>query len=798
MLRNKAYSFINIAGLSVGIACCLMLALYIQDEFSYDKHHKDGDHIYRMTTRFDQEAKTIFMASTSAPIAWGIKDEIPEFEKVARMVNPPGVAQNLIRYENNQFYESEGFIADSTIFEILTYEFVEGNPKKALVEANSVVVTTTLAKKLFGNESALNKVINIDQGGAVADYKVTGVFKEGVHKSHVEPNFFVSMTSSGGWAEYLRSTDVVDEWGGQNFIISYVKLKPDYEINEVIKKVNIAFMKHGADDMKALGFKKELGLHPIKDIYLYSAFGEESPRIVYIYVIASIATFILLIACINFMNLSTAKATKRASEVGLRKTLGANRTSLVGQFLGEAMVIVVVAIMISMVIVQLMLPGFNAITGKAINLQTENIYFIALALAVITIITGAIAGSYPAFYLSSFQPAKVLKGKSSLQSSNSLLRRSLVVFQFVIAITLVCGMIVITKQLNYMQEKDLGFNADHKIILPLRTASAQNNYAPIRNEVSKLAAVNAVSATGYLPGSPIFTDFSVYTQGSSMDNATRIRRNWVEPNYLDMLDIIVVAGNNFSEQRDSTSGSKVIVNVQAVKELGLTPETAVGEVLYSEWQGTRSEFRIIGVMEDFHQVTLKEGIYPIMFRVPEAPNHSFIIVDTKAQNFSETLAGVEKVWKSVNPDTPFEYTFLDENIAKQYEEDRKVSKVITSFSIIAMIICCLGLYGLSTYMAERRFKEIGIRKVMGATVQQIMSMMSAEFVKLVLIAFVISVPLAWYGINKWLEGFEYKTTPGVEVFVYSGLGALVIALLTVSFESIRAASGNPVNALRNE
>ena len=798
MMRNKTYTLINISGLSIGVACCLMLALYIEDELSYDKHHADADNLYRVTTHMNRDTNMRGMSTTSPPIVWGIKDEIPEIETATRFVNPPGVALNLIKYGTTQFYESDGLIADSTFFDVFTYEFVEGNPQRALREANGVVITHKLARKLFGDEPALTKVININQGGPAGDFKITGVVADDQPASHIKANFIVSSACSSGWCEFLRRADVSGEWAGQNFMNSYVKLKDGHKVADVLTKINQVFIRHGADDMKAAGMSKRLGLEPVKDIHLYSASRDQSPRIVYLYVIGSIAIFILLIACINFMNLSTAKATKRAGEVGLRKTLGADRRALVIQFLGEAMVIVIGAIIVSTVLVQLMLPGFNHLTGKMIKVTSDNILFLVPALVAITVLTGLIAGSYPAFYLASFQPAKVLKGKSLLQSSNSILRKSLVVFQFVVSIALVCGMIIIHRQLQFMQNTDLGLNADHKIILPLRTNTAQDNYPVMRNELEKIARVNSITATNYLPGKPIFTDFYLYPPGGRMETGERIRNNWVEPNYLNVLGIRLVAGSTFSDRRDSLSQFKVIINETAARQLGFTPASAVGEFLYTEWQDERYGFEVIGVMEDYHQVTLKERIYPLLFRVPEQPNHDYMIVEARPGDFTATIADVKKTWEAINPDTPFEYSFLDDDIRKQYDEDKKVSTVITSFTFIAMIISCLGLFGLSTFMAERRFKEIGVRKVMGASVQQIVRLMSGEFLKLVLIAFFIAVPVAWYSMRSWLEQFAYKTALDATVFILAGAGALIIALITISFESLRAASTNPVNALRNE
>jgi putative ABC transport system permease protein len=794
IMRNKVYSLINILGLSIGVACCLLLALYIQEEFKVDKHHSRVEDIYRITTLFQNISNIDHNAACSPPIAMAMKDEIPEVEVAARLLNPPGVAQNLIKYETNMFYESDGFIADSTIFSILSYDFIEGNSAKALTEPNSVVLTEALAKKIFGNESALNKIISISQGGPTADFNVTAVVRE-KGKSHQNPHFFTSM-AGGGWADYMKQPNLVDEWAGQNFIPSYLKLAPGHNKDEVIRKMNEILIKHGSEDMKALGMSKTLSLEPVQDVYLYSNIGQ-SPRITYIYVIAAIATFILLIACINFMNLSTAKAAKRSGEIGVRKAMGAFRSSLVGQILGEAMIIVGISIIISVGIMQLVLPLFNQLTGKTVSFGSDNMLYFGAALAVITILTGLIAGSYPAFYLSSFKPAEVLKGKAKLGTSTGFLRQALVVFQFIIGITLICGMLVINKQLKFMSNKNLGFNPDAKVVLPLRTGTAQKNASAFQKEISKLAAVEAVSASDYVPGSPIFSDFGMYKKGENMENRILHRMNHIDFGYLEMMDIKIIAGRSFLEIEDSTNN--IVVNRAGVDELGLTPEEAIGAELAMDWQGKHMTFIVVGVMENYHQTSLKEKIVPTaFFKKSSDQTLEHIVVKLSTTDISGTITAIETKWKAVNPETPFEFIFLDERLQKQYSEDVRVAQIITVFTIIAIVISCLGLYGLSTYMAEQRFKEIGVRKVLGADVSQIVALMSKEFVRLVLIAFVISVPLGIYIMNKWLTGFEYKTTIDALVFIYAGLAALLIALITVSFESFKAASTNPVKALRTE
>lgn len=804
LMRNKVYSFINIFGLALGVTCCLLLSLYIWDEMSYDKHHKRANDLYRIITNFQSGSVVDRVGSTSPPIAMTIKDEIPEVEAAVRILNPPGVkeyfttgekekAQSLMRYKNNLFYESDGFLADSTLFDVFTYELKEGYPKKALVQPNSVVLSEKLARKLFGEEPALDKIITISQGGKLDEYKVTGVFKER-YNSHIKANFFTSITSSGVISTILNE----NEWAGQNFVPSYLKLVPGHNKAAVEKKMNDVLFRHGAEAMKAENIYKTLSLEPVRDIYLKSDVGQR-PRISYLYVVGSIALFILLIACINFMNLSTAKANKRATEIGVRKTLGALRSSLIKQILVDAMVTVIIAIIISCILIQLALPLFNQLTNKSISINAENIAFFLFAALSLTIVTGLLAGSYPAFYLTSFQPALVLKGKLNPGGSSGRLRQTLVVFQFMIAIALVCSVFIITRQVDFMIGKNLGFNANAKIVLPLRTDEAHKQYDALKEQIAQNSGVTGVSGCSFIPGTPIFRDMNFYTDGGNMNKVVDINRNVVDVGYLELLNIKLVAGRSFTESRNLDSNRKFILNRTAVSKLGFTPEKIVGQNLHFDWLGKKYDFQVIGVMEDFHQNSLHEEIKPTLFEMENNnKRYDYVIASVASANFERTVKAIEQTWKSLIHDAPFEYSFLDQTIQKQYDEDRRVSKIISSFGIIAMIICALGLYGLSSYMAERRFKEIGIRKVLGASVPQIVVMMSAEFVRLVLIAFVIAVPVAYYGMSKWLEGFAYKVSIGWFVFAMAGLVALAIALVTISFESIKSAMGNPIDSLRSE
>ncbi|MCK6617596.1 MAG: ABC transporter permease [Cyclobacteriaceae bacterium] len=796
MLRNKAYSLITVSGLAIGIACCLLLMLFILDEHRYDKHHESLDNLYRITTTFQGATGIDKLATVSPPIAPTLQRELPEVEVAARVVNPPGVAQYLVQYEDKIFYETNGFLADSTVFSILTYQFIEGDAATALRDVNTVVIAESLARKLFGTDSGINKLIKVSQGDEPALYKVTGVFRD-QRQSHLHANFFLSMMSPG-MGEYLRSDNAMGEWAGQNFVPSYIKLIDGTNIEEVIKKMNAVLTQYGTEDMKALGMTKTLGLEPVKDIYLKSDIGR-SPRITYMYVIASIAALILIIACINFMNLATAKATRRATEIGIRKVVGAYRSSLIAQLMGEAIAIVVIAIALSLIITQAALPLFNELTNKHIALGGVAWRYTVGSLLVIALITGFLSGSYPALYLSSFHPAAVLKGKTDLGNASGFLRQGLVVFQFIIAIGLVCSMLIINKQLEFIQNKNLGFNPSAKVVLPLRTESAKVNYETLRKELIRNKIASEVSAADYLPGSTVWSDMMFYTQGGNMNTAILNRRNRVDAGYIEMLHINMVAGRTFTENREMDGDTKVIINETSAKRFGKSPEQLVGEKIFFDWQGENYAFEVIGVMADYHQNSLKEEINPLMFSMPKhTGTYGYLIATVESGNYTEAIPQLEALWRRVVSDTPFEYTFLDENIRKQYDEDKKVSSIINSFTLIAMVISCLGLYGLSTFMAERRFKEIGIRKVFGARISQIVGLLSTEFVKLVVIAFVFAVPLAWYAMNQWLEGFAYKTEITGWVFLMAGLTALGIALLTVSYESIKAASTNPVNSLRNE
>lgn len=797
MMRNKSFTLINLLGLSIGIGCCLLLVLYVTHEYSYDKHHDNAGNLYRINTVFksaDGEGK---MRTSSPPVAMTMMEEVAGIASAARVLDPPNASQSLVKYEDQLHYESHGLIADSTVFQLFNYEFIEGDRTTALNEPNSVAISSGMAARLFGNKSPIDKIISITQGGDPNDFRVTGVFRE-QPLSIIEANFFTSM-SSNGWAEYLRSPGVSSEWVGNNFIPSYVRLHPNEDPEKVTEKMNVVLMKYAGADLKAAGREKRFELERVSDIYLKSDVGQ-SPRITYVRIVLGIGIFILLIACINFMNLSTARAMRRSAEIGVRKTIGALRSSLIRQVMTESMVIVLIAALIGVAIAAVSLDLFNQLTGLSVTMDNLRIEVIILSLTAVVLITGVLAGAYPAFYLSSFQPAQVLKGRATSQGA-TWLRRSLVVFQFMIASLLICGTIVMMQQMDFIRSKSLGFNADAKIILPLRSSEARAAYPSIKQKLSQNPDIIDVTATAFVAGDRILYDGGIYKEGTTVEDAIQHQINPVDENYMNVMNIELISGKPLiSDQLNAElNASRVIINETSAAMLGFTPSSAIGQKLYSQNGDQRIEREIVGVMKDFHQTNLHEKITPTLFYVPgNNDDYGSIVASVQASNIKNVIESIDHVWSASISNTPFEFHFLDESIQRQYEFDRRNERLIKIFSAIAISISCLGLYALSAFMTERRQREIGVRKVMGASAGQVAMLMSSEYLKLIAIALVISIPFAWIGASSWLESFAYRMPTGISPFIFTAVTVVVIALLTVGFETIKAAVANPVKSLKAE
>jgi putative ABC transport system permease protein len=802
--KNKAFSLINILGLSVGVACCTLLALFIQDELSYEKHIKDYDRVYRMYTTFTNDGKSENFPRVSPPIAIDLGELLPEVEVAARMVYPPEVQQHLIRYGAEQFYEKNGALVDTSFFDIFPFPFLEGDPATALDLPASVVITEDLSKKIFRNKSGIDELIIINSGRTTDTFRITGVLKKIPQKSHADVAFYMSM-KSGGWGEYMMTETT---WAWNNFVVGYLKLKPGTFAANVEEKLPALLDERAGAILKNAGMAKELHIQALDDIRLYSDFSDSfgdvgQGSITYIYILGSIGVFILLIACINFMNLTTAKASQRAGEVGIRKSMGAHRTHLIKQFMGESFTIVAISLMLAALIVILALPLMNEITQKNLELNSTNLPTLVLAMLAIGLTTGLLAGSYPAFFLSSFQPARVLKGKALSSDGSSWLRKGLVVFQFVITITLISSIVVIQQQLSFIKDKSLGFNEDATIMLPLRTGEASRAYNAMKADFTAIPGVRQVSATSSLPSTPLFQDFALFKEGELLESGSLHRVVYVDENYFELMGIELLAGRDVTFPADTftyfNNFNKIIVNEASLNLYGLTPENAIGTRLMSDIDNNLRTHEIIGVIRNFHQFSLHQPIVPMLFAIPANQNRfSFVAVATEGDNYKAINSQLEATWKKYIDATPFESQPLTDSISLQYEADNRVNMMLTLSTILAIVISCLGLYGLSIFVAERKLKEIGIRKVLGASVTGIVQMLSMDFIKLVMVAFVIAVPLGYFLMNKWLQGFEYKIEIGFLVFLVAGIVSFLIAWITVGFESVKAAFGNPVNALRNE
>lgn len=810
LMKSKIFSFINIFGLSAGLACCMLIALYLNNETSYDANQPDADNIYQLATTFIQGGKPMAnLPNTPAPMAPGMKREFPEVVRATRILKMFSDDKTLLQYskgdgsEKKSFYETKGFLADSSFFNMFSYNFIEGNASSALNNPNTIVINEEIARKIFGNEKALGKIIHVSSNtNGEYDYTITGVFRPSSHPSHIDGRFFLSI--AGGNME-LYNNQRPNDYATNNMYSSYLQLKPGTDYKKIEAKFPAFIDKYAGKDLQVMGFGKKQFLIPLKEIHLSTAVEENvTPpgSRTYLYILASIALFTLLIACINFMNLSTARSSKRSGEVGIRKVLGAEKSSLIKQFLSESVMMSVIAFILAFAMMYLLLPFFNQASGRNISFSFSQNWGLTISFFALAVIAGLIAGSYPAFYLSSFQPVKVLKGKLSNTLAAVSLRRVLVVFQFVISVVLIISSVVISSQMKYLRNKDLGFAKDQQLIIPLRSNTAKNICTSLKDALKNNPQVISAGACTYYPGIFNPSDNLYYRDGQSMNEGKRTRINYVDYDFLKTLGVKTVAGRLFSSEFPADTNQRIIINEALIKELGFaSAEKAVGQNVYFDWQGTKYSFPIIGVLKDFHFENLHQPIAPFAFRVQSSGGgntFNYLMIHSKAGNVSEFLKSIESEWHTLNPNEPFEYSFLDADFQKNYEAEVRLSALVGYFTVIAILISCLGLFGLATFSAEQRIKEIGVRKVLGASVTGIVALLSKDFLKLVGIAVIIASPLAWWVMNKWLQDFAYRTNISWTVFAITIFVAMFIALLTISFQAIRAAVANPVKSLRTE
>ena len=797
LTKNKLFSAINILGLSVSMASCLLLFLYANQELSYDTHH--GKSIYRITTSFSSlaEGEEFLSGTSSVPIGPAVAEEIPEIVNSARIT---GAAlfnvKDLITYEGNPYYIENGMIADSSIFEIFTFDFLEGDATDPMPHNNGVVLEKEWATKLFGQEPAYGKMVKISTAMGESDYEVTAVYDKSTYDTHLAPTFFIS-TMNNPWAQFFAQ--FTSQWVSNNLVFTYLELTPGADPLAVDEKIHQIFLRNGAADMKAMGFSKTMDLQPIEEIHTASGFQLDLPgntNLTFIKVLVGIGLLILVLACVNYINLSTAQAGRRSLEVGIRKVMGVTSKGLISQFLGESFIIVLVSLVLSVLMAELALPFFNQLISSPI--QMDNYGRIAGYLGIFLVVTSLVAGFYPAFYLSSFKPAAVLKGRNKDNTSAVLLRKVLVVFQFVISIVLISSIIIISQQVDFIKNKELGYDTKTKVIVPLRTEEALSQYAALKQKFGDLVQVSAISGANSIPGTPIINDILVYKSGQSMESAVHIYSNVVDHNYAQVLNIKLVEGSYLPENDADTTHTKVLINKSAAKSIGFEEGAIAGEILYFDWQGEQYTFKIMGVLEDINQFSLHEAENPLLFQLGEQSRFQYMTLDADLSDFQGLIGNLQGQWDAVIDNTPFEYFTLDDHLNLQYAGDYNTFNLIKYFAFISIVISCLGLYALSMFIAERRFKEIGVRKAMGASVQNIVIMISKDLSILVVIAFLLSIPVTIYGMEKWLDTFAFRIEPGVSIYILAGLISVFIGWITISYQSIRAARTNPVNVLRDE
>ncbi len=777
LLRHKTISVINLLGLTIGLACSALILLYVRHELSYDQYHKNKERIYRLVSKVQGAS---YEAAAKVPGPWGIMaaKELPEVRRVARFVF---FNQVLVSRGEKRFYEAGGFYADSSVFDMFSFALLRGDPETALIAPNAVVITQGFAKKYFGEEEALGQTLKFDNQN---EYLITGVITNVPANSHFTFDFLVSMAT---YANPRR-----DDWQWLQFY-TYLLLDEKASPQAVAQKFPPLLRTHVEENIAA---NYTPYLQPLTDIHLRSQlFREMQPNsdMAYLYIFSAVAAFILLIACINFMNLTTARAATRAKEVGVRKATGADRVQLVKQFLGEALLTSFMALLLALVAMEFLLPVFNALTSRTLALDYFGDVLFSLSLFGIALLVGLLAGGYPALVLSNFKPTQALKGKLQ-RASGASLRKGLVAFQFAISAFLMIATGVVYNQLDYIQNKKLGFNAEQLLIIPMRDNAVRAKYETVKHELTQHPNVVRVAASGNLPGGG---DWGIpyVPEGIPHDQIPPMRVLAVDHDFITTFGMALSAGRTFSQTHPTDVSSAYLINEEAAKQLGW--DDPIGKTIAMP-NIQREAAPVIGVVKDFHFRSMREKIGPILFFIPPPDWFSVFSVRIRPQNVSETLAFLEKKSAEFDPSHPFEATFFDEQFAQLHHAEQQIGELLGYVAMLAILIACLGLFGLATFMAEQRTKEIGVRKVLGASAGSIMLLLSQDFTKLVLLGFVMAAPLAYFAMNRWLENFVYRTPVSFETFGLAGLLALAIAWLTVSYQSIKAARANPVEALRYE
>ena len=791
--RHKAFSAINILGLAIGIATCLVIMLFVGHELSYDRFNEKADRTVRVIFRGSIQGEKMEEAHVMPPVAQTLRADYPEVQEATRLRQ---YGSPRIVYGSKSFRENAFAFVDSNFFQVFTLPFVQGNPKTALIQPNSIVISEEVARTFFGPANPMGKVLYFKDFNT--SLKITGIIKAVPANSHFHFDIFASMSS---FPEAKSSSFMTSEF------YTYLVLPQSYDYKQLEAKLPQVVEKYmGPQLLQAMGMSlaqfrqnnNDIGLflQPLTSIHLHSKLKGElgvNSDIQYVYIFGAIAVIILLIAGINFMNLSTAGASKRAKEVGIRKVLGSVKRELIQQFLLESVLLTVIALLLAVLFVYLALPVFNILTDSSLTLNLTANFWLVPGLLLFGLFVGVLAGSYPAFFLSAFRPVAVLKGRITAGKESLSFRSGLVVFQFFISITLMVCTTVVYRQLRYIQNKELGYNKEQVLLFPEYALGSKAKV--FRQQLQQDPRVVRVSSSGYLPAGPSNNNnYTVYPDENTTQLVKTLRYE-IDDQYIPTLSMKVILGRNFSPAF-ATDSTGIILNETAAKTFGWGQDALGHTLTYANNEGSKTTYRIIGVVQDFHFKSLHEPISPLVMTLGN--NAGTLIAKVKTSDMADLLATSKKHWNWLTAEEPFDYAFLDERFNQTYQSEQKIGRILGIFAGLTIFVACLGLFGLATFTAEQRRKEIGIRKVLGASVTNIVSLLSQDFLKLVLLANLLAWPLAGWVMHRWLQDFAYRIDLGWWVFALAGVSALLIALLTVGFQALKAALANPVKSLRSE
>lgn len=799
LAKYKFISFINLFGLTIGLTCCFLILAFILHELSYDKYQPEANRVYRVTRSFNNPetgAVSLNLSTVAPPFGPLLQNDFKEIEDMSRVISNGTTA---FRYNDKMFNEENVYFADDRFFNFFSVAVLKGNPKKALTDPFSVMMTEEMAKKYFDNEDPMNKLIRINMGNYV-DFKVTGIYKAFPSNTHFHPSFMISFNTLKDTAVYGEE-NLRTNWGNNSFF-TYIRLPGNYNPKNLLVQFPAFLDRHMNDDNQQYKPSKgtSLGLQKLTDIHLRSHTdyeAEENGDIKRVYIFSAIALFILLIACINYMNLSTARSALRAREIGIRKVAGAQRKEIMFQFLSESILISCIAMILALCLTWLLLPWLNKISGQQLSISILLKWQILAPILLVPFIIGIVSGIYPALFMSSFQPVKVLKGLIKTGGGNISFRKTLVTLQFAISIILIICTSIVFSQMRFMQKKSLGFDKEYIVTLPY-TSLLNDNYETFRTELLANSFIKNAGRSSRIPTGRLLDAMGARVKkGDTLAPANAdIKFISADQDFIPTYGVNIVAGRGFSRDY-STDTSAFLINEAAAKVLGFkNNDDAIGQDF---GYGNRSG-KLVGVFNDFHFESMRQNIVPIVMIMPDPrqPYYRRISVKISGNNITAALSHIEKTWKKFLPETPYEFTFMDENFARLYQAEERQRTIFTIFACIAIFIACLGLFGLSAFAITQRVKEIGIRKVLGADISSIVTLLSKDFLKLVVISAIIAFPVAWWFMHQWLQDFAYRITMPWWIFLVAGVLAAIIALVTISFQAIKAAIANPVKSLRTE